>query len=80
MKTLFEISPCLKIGLMLTEDGYKNLQEFLQREIEDASNRIMELSKEIKNLEKQLLKEEKKSEKLEEKKPESKKEKAGEKN
>ena len=74
MKTLFEISPCLKIGLMLTEDGYKNLQEHLQGEIEEASNRIVELSKEIKNLEKQLLKEEKKSEKQEEKKTETKKE------
>lgn len=62
MKTLFEISPCLKIGLMLTEDGYKNLQESLQGEIEEASNRIAELSKEIKDMEKQLLKEEKKSE------------------
>ena len=59
MKTLFDASPCLKIGLMVVENGYEDLQEYLQEEVERASNRILELSKEIKSLEKQLLKEEK---------------------
>ena len=68
MKTLFDASPCLKIGLMVVENGYEDLQEYLQEEVEQASNRILELSKEIKSLERQLLKEEKKAEKVEEKK------------
>ena len=80
MKTLFDIAPCLKIGLMIAENGYEDLQSCLQEEVEEASNKILELSKEIKTLEKQLLKEEKRAEKAiekpVEKKSETKKEKS----